>query len=205
MEAGSVRHTLNSVPRAGWNTHDCPGNRHCCIRSRFQRNSTRRASSSSRRQQYDMDHPRFNYDFFETDMAGNRTGQSYNRLVLRNGGSDHEGTMIKWNVVSRLGEGSRHHLCRSKARSPVRERRVLRHYPAAGEIHPVQRGMRPLVHRKSDIEKYEPNEVNSSQVRRILRNRLHADLNDPERQAKPGSIGGHAGYAAALCCKLHYE
>lgn len=52
-------------------------------------------------EQYDMDHPRFNYDFFETDMAGNRTGQSYNRLVLRNGGSDHEGTMINgmWSAV----------------------------------------------------------------------------------------------------------
>lgn len=52
--------------------------------------------------QYDMEHPVFDYDFFDTDMAGNAKGQSYNRLVLRNGGSDHEGTMIKWNVVSRL-------------------------------------------------------------------------------------------------------
>ena len=54
--------------------------------------------------QYDSEHPTFEYDFFETDMAGNATGQTYNRLVLRNGGSDHEGTMIKWNVVSRLAK-----------------------------------------------------------------------------------------------------
>ena len=36
---------------------------------------------------------------------------------------------------------------------------------------------------KSDIEKYEPNEVNSSRFGEYY-NRLHADLNDPERQAK---------------------
>ena len=91
--------------------------------------------------QYDSEHPTFDYDFFETDMAGNATGQTYNRLVLRNGGSDHEGTMIKVECGQPTGEGSRHHLCRSKTRDSVPERRVLRNYSASGKIHPVQRGI----------------------------------------------------------------
>lgn len=129
---------------------------------------------------YDMDHPRFNYDFFETDMAGNTTGQSYNRLVLRNGGSDHEGTMIKWNVVSRLGKEAG--IICAGARPGV----LFVNGEYYGIIQLQEKYTRYNVSaaigsQKKDITKYEPNEVNSSRFGEYY-GRLHADLNDPERQ-----------------------
>ena len=131
-------------------------------------------------EQYDMDHPRFNYDFFETDMAGNTTGQSYNRLVLRNGGSDHEGTMIKWNVVSRLGKEAG--IICAGARPGV----LFVNGEYYGIIQLQEKYTRYNVSaaigsRKNDITKYEPNEVNSSRFGEYY-GKLHGDLNDPERQ-----------------------
>ncbi len=132
--------------------------------------------------QYDSEHPTFEYDFFETDMAGNATGQTYNRLVLRNGGSDHEGTMIKWNVVSRLAKeagiicaGARPGILflNGEYYGIIQLQEKYTRYNVASAIGA----------QKSDIEKYEPNEVNSSRFGEYY-NRLHADLNDPERQAK---------------------
>ena len=131
--------------------------------------------------QYDMDHPTFQYDFFETDMAGNPTGQSYNRLVLRNGGSDHEGTMIKWNVVSRLGKeagiicaGARPGVLfiNGKYYGIIQMQEKYTHYNVSAAIGA----------RKQDITKYEPNEVNSSRFGEYY-GKIHADLNDPGRQA----------------------
>ena len=124
----------------------------------------------------------FDYDFFDADMNGNVTGQSYNRLVLRNGGSDHEGTMIKWNVVSRLAReaGS---IC-AGARPGI----LFLNGEYYGIIQLQEKYTRyNVAHaigaQKDDIEKYEPNEVNSSRFGGYY-NRLHADLNDPERQEK---------------------
>ncbi len=130
---------------------------------------------------YDMDHPKFNYDFFETDMAGNTTGQSYNRLVLRNGGSDHEGTMIKWNVVSRLGKEAG--IVCAGARPGV----LFVNGEYYGIIQLQEKYTRYNVSaaigsQKKDITKYEPNEVNSSRFGEYY-GKLHTDLNDPERQA----------------------
>ncbi len=130
---------------------------------------------------YDMDHPKFNYDFFETDMAGNTTGQSYNRLVLRNGGSDHEGTMIKWNVVSRLGKEAG--IICAGARPGV----LFVNGEYYGIIQLQEKYTRYNVSaaigsQKKDITKYEPNEVNSSRFGEYY-GKLHTDLNDPERQA----------------------
>ena len=129
---------------------------------------------------YDMDHPTFRYDFFDTDMAGNTTGQSYNRLVLRNGGSDHEGTMIKWNVVSRLAKEAG--IVCAGARPGV----LFVNGEYYGIIQLQEKYTRynistAIGSRKQDITKYEPNEVNSSRFGEYY-GRLHADLNDPERQ-----------------------
>ncbi|MDO4260980.1 MAG: CotH kinase family protein [Eubacteriales bacterium] len=132
--------------------------------------------------EYDMDHPTFDYDFFDTDMAGNTTGQSYNRLVLRNGGTDHEGTMIKWNVVSRLAReagivcaGARPGILflNGEYYGIIQLQEKYTAYNVASAIGA----------QKDDIEKYEPNEVNSSRFGGYY-NRLHSDLNDPERQEK---------------------
>ena len=132
--------------------------------------------------EYDMDHPTFDYDFFDADMNGNVTSQSYNRLVLRNGGSDHEGTMIKWNVVSRLAReaGS---IC-AGARPGI----LFLNGEYYGIIQLQEKYTRYNVAQaigaqKDNIEKYEPNEVNSSRFGGYY-NRLHSDLNDPERQEK---------------------
>ncbi len=130
---------------------------------------------------YDMDHPEFDYDFFETDMAGNTTGQSYNRLVLRNGGSDHEGTMIKWNVVSRLGKEAG--IVCAGARPGV----LFVNGEYYGIIQLQEKYTRYNVSaaigsQKKDITKFEPNEVNSSRFGEYY-GKLHTDLNDPERQA----------------------
>ncbi len=131
---------------------------------------------------YDREHPTFEYDFFETDMAGNTTGQSYNRLVLRNGGSDHEGTMLKWNVVSRLAKEAGM-IC-AGARPGV----LFLNGEYYGIIQLQEKYTRYNVAaaigaQKDDIEKYEPNEVNSARFGGYY-HRLHSDLNDPERQAK---------------------
>lgn len=131
---------------------------------------------------YDPDHPTFDYDFFETDMAGNRTGQSYNRLVLRNGGSDHEGTMLKWNVVSRLGKHSG--IVCAGARPGV----LFLNGEYYGIIQLQEKYTRyntahAIGARKDDIEKYEPNEINSARFGGYY-NRLHEDLNQPERREK---------------------
>lgn len=132
--------------------------------------------------EYDMDHPTFDYDFFETDMAGNTAGQSYNRLVLRNGGSDHEGTMIKWNVVSRLAKeagiicaGARPGILflNGEYYGIIQLQEKYTSYNIASAIGA----------QKDDITKYEPNEVNSARFGEYY-NRLHSDLNDPERQEK---------------------
>ena len=132
--------------------------------------------------QYDMEHPVFDYDFFDTDMAGNAKGQSYNRLVLRNGGSDHEGTMIKWNVVSRLGKEAG--IVCAGARPGV----LFVNGAYYGIIQLQEKYSRYNVAsaigaRKQDITKYEPNEINSSRFGEYY-GRLHSDLNDPERQEK---------------------
>lgn len=132
--------------------------------------------------QYNMEHPVFDYDFFDTDMAGNAKGQSYNRLVLRNGGSDHEGTMIKWNVVSRLGKEAG--IVCAGARPGV----LFVNGAYYGIIQLQEKYSRYNVAsaigaRKQDITKYEPNEINSSRFGEYY-GRLHSDLNDPERQEK---------------------
>ncbi len=131
---------------------------------------------------YDMEHPTFDYDFFETDMAGNPSNQSYNRLVLRNGGSDHEGTMIKWNVVSRLAKECG--IVCAGARPGILFLngeyygiiQLQEKYTAYNVTHAIGA-------RKDDFEKFEPNEVNSSRFGGYY-NRLNSDLNDPERQTK---------------------
>lgn len=144
----------------------------------FEQKSIKLISDSS----YDMEHPTFQYDFFETDMAGNETGQSYNRLVLRNGGSDHEGTMLKWNVVSRLAKeagiicaGARPGILflNGEYYGIIQLQEKYTRYNVASAIGA----------QKDDIEKYEPNEVNSARFGGYY-NRLHSDLNDPERQEK---------------------
>lgn len=131
---------------------------------------------------YDMEHPTFNYDFFDTDMAGNEKGQSYNRLVLRNGGSDHEGTMIKWNVVSRLAReagiicaGARPGILflNGEYYGIIQLQEKYTRYNVASAIGA----------QRDDITKYEPNEINSARFGEYY-NRLHSDLNDPERQEK---------------------
>ncbi len=132
--------------------------------------------------EYDREHPTFDYDFFDADMAGNRTGQSYNRLVLRNGGSDHEGTMLKWNVVSRLAKeagilcaGARPGILflNGEYYGIIQLQEKYTAYNIASAIG-VQKG---------DIEKYEPNEINSARFGGYY-GRLHTDLDDPERQEK---------------------
>lgn len=144
----------------------------------FEQKSIKLISSSL----YDMDHPTFDYDFFETDMAGNKQGQTYNRLVLRNGGSDHEGTMIKWNVVSRLAKecgivcaGARPGILflNGEYYGIIQLQEKYTAYNVASAIGA----------QKDDIEKYEPNEVNSSRFGGYY-NRLNSDLNSPERQEK---------------------
>lgn len=135
--------------------------------------------SSSR---YDMDHPTFDYDFFETDMAGNETGQTYNRLVLRNGGSDHEGTMIKWNVVSRLAKESGI-VCAGARPGILFLNGEYYGIIQLQEKYTAYNVASAIGAQKDDIEKYEPNEVNSSRFGGYY-NRLHSDLNDPERQEK---------------------
>lgn len=128
---------------------------------------------------YDPEHPTFEYDFFETDMAGNEKGQSYNRLVLRNGGSDHEGTMLKWNVVSRLGKDSG--MVCAGARPGI----LFLNGSYYGIIQLQEKYTRyNIAHaigaQKDDIEKYEPNEINSARFGGYY-NQLRQDLNDPER------------------------
>lgn len=131
---------------------------------------------------YDMEHPVFEYNFFDTDMAGNKEGQSYNRLVLRNGGSDHEGTMIKWNVVSRLAKeagiicaGARPGILflNGEYYGIIQLQEKYTSYNVAAAVGA----------QKKDIVKYEPNEINSARFGEYY-NRLHSDLNDPERQTK---------------------
>lgn len=131
---------------------------------------------------YDMDHPTFDYDFFETDMAGNRTGQTYNRLVLRNGGSDHEGTMIKWNVVSRLAKESGI-ICAGARPGILFLNGEYYGIIQLQEKYTAYNVASAIGAQKDDIEKYEPNEVNSSRFGGYY-NRLNSDLNDPERQEK---------------------
>lgn len=128
---------------------------------------------------YDPEHPTFEYDFFETDMAGNEKGQSYNRLVLRNGGSDHEGTMLKWNVVSRLGKDSG--MVCAGARPGI----LFLNGSYYGIIQLQEKYTRyNIAHaigaQKDDIEKYEPNEINSARFGGYY-NQLRQDLNDPKR------------------------
>lgn len=144
----------------------------------FDQKSIKLISDSS----YDMEHPTFEYDFFETDMAGNKTGQSYNRLVLRNGGSDHEGTMIKWNVVSRLGREAG--IICAGARPGV----LFLNGEYYGIIQLQDKYTRyntahAIGAQKDDITKYEPNEINSARFGEYY-NRLHSDLNDPKRREK---------------------
>jgi len=131
---------------------------------------------------YDMEHPVFEYNFFDTDMAGNTEGQSYNRLVLRNGGSDHEGTMIKWNVVSRLAKeagiicaGARPGILflNGEYYGIIQLQEKYTSYNVAAAVGA----------QKKDVVKYEPNEINSARFGEYY-NRLHSDLNDPERQTK---------------------
>lgn len=128
---------------------------------------------------YDAEHPAFDYDFFEADMAGNEEGQSYNRLVLRNGGSDHEGTMLKWNVVSRLGRESG--IVCAGARPGI----LFLNGEYYGIIQLQDKYTRyNIAHaigaQKDDIEKYEPNEINSARFGGYY-SQLRQDLNDPER------------------------
>lgn len=130
---------------------------------------------------YDPEHPTFEYDFFETDMAGNGSGQSYNRLVLRNGGSDHEGTMLKWNVASRLGKASG--IVCAGARPGI----LFLNGSYYGIIQLQEKYTRyNIAHaigaQKDDIEKYEPNEINSARFGGYY-NQLRQDLNDMERRA----------------------
>ena len=128
---------------------------------------------------YDPEHPTFEYDFFETDMAGNEKGQSYNRLVLRNGGSDHEGTMLNWTVVSRLGKDSG--MVCAGARPGI----LFLNGSYYGIIQLQEKYTRyNIAHaigaQKDDIEKYEPNEINSARFGGYY-NQLRQDLNDPKR------------------------
>ncbi len=131
---------------------------------------------------YDMDNPTFEYDFFDTDMAGNETGQSYNRLVLRNGGSDHEGTMLKWNVVSRIAKESGS-ICAGARPGILFLNGEYYGIIQLQEKYTAYNVASAIGAQKDDIEKYEPNEVNSSRFGGYY-NRLHADLNDTERQEK---------------------
>ena len=130
---------------------------------------------------YDPDHPTFEYDFFDADMGGNTTGQSYNRLVLRNGGSDHEGTMIKWNVVSRLARESGM-ICAGARPGILFLNGEYYGIIQLQEKYTAYNVASAVGAQKNDIEKYEPNEVNSSRFGGYY-NQLHQDLNDPERQA----------------------
>lgn len=132
--------------------------------------------------EYDSEHPSFDYDFFETDMAGNATGQSYNRLVLRNGGSDHNGTLIKWNVVSRLAKQTGI-ICAGARPGVLFVNGEFYGIIQLQEKYSTYNVAAAIGAPKSDIEKYEPNEVNSSRFGGYY-GRLHADLNDPERQEK---------------------
>ena len=130
--------------------------------------------------EYDLEHPTFDCDFFPSDMAGNETGQSYNRLVLRNGGSDHEGTMLKWNVVSRLGKEAG--IVCAGARPGI----LFLNGAYYGIIQLQEKYTRyntahAIGAQKADVEKFEPNEINSARFGGYY-NRLHMDLNDPERQ-----------------------
>lgn len=130
---------------------------------------------------YDPEHPTFEYDFFEADMAGNVSGQSYNRLVLRNGGSDHEGTMLKWNVASRLGKAAG--IVCAGARPGI----LFLNGSYYGIIQLQEKYTRyNIAHaigaQKGDIEKYEPNEINSARFGGYY-NQLRQDLNDMERRA----------------------
>lgn len=131
---------------------------------------------------YDEEHPTFDFDFFEADMGGNQTGQSYNRLVLRNGGSDHEGSMIRWNVVSRLGKEVG--IICAGARPGV----LFLNGEYYGLIQLQEKYTRyntaqAIGAQKDDIEKFEPNEINSARFGGYY-NPLHQDLNDPERRQK---------------------
>ena len=131
---------------------------------------------------YDMEHPTFDYDFFDADMAGNKTGQSYNRLVLRNGGSDHEGTMLKWNVVSRLARETGM-ICAGARPGILFLNGEYYGIIQLQEKYTAYNVAAAIDGQKDDIEKYEPNEVNSARFGGYY-NRLHSDLNDPERQMK---------------------
>lgn len=131
---------------------------------------------------YDMEHPTFDYDFFDTDMAGNETGQSYNRLVLRNGGSDHEGTMMKWNVVSRLAKEAGI-ICAGARPGVLFLNGEYYGIIQLQEKYTAYNVASAIGAQKADIEKYEPNEINSARFGAYY-NRLHSDLNDPERQEK---------------------
>ena len=130
--------------------------------------------------EYDPDHPTFEYDFFDADMAGNIYGQSYNRLVLRNGGSDHEGTMIKWNVVSRLARESGM-ICAGARPGILFLNGEYYGIIQLQEKYTAYNVASAVGAQKNDIEKYEPNEVNSSRFGGYYGS-LHQDLNDPERQ-----------------------
>lgn len=132
--------------------------------------------------EYDPDHGTFDCDFFETDMGGNRTGQSYNRLVLRNGGNDHNGTMIRWNVVSRLAREAGM-IC-AGARPGI----LFLNGEYYGIIQLQEKYTRyniahALGAREQDVEKFQQEESYSSRFGGYY-GRLHEDLNDPERQEK---------------------
>ena len=143
----------------------------------FDQKSIKLISSS----EYDPEHPTFNYDFFDADMAGNTSGQSYNRLVLRNGGSDHEGTMIKWNVVSRLARESGM-ICAGARPGILFLNGEYYGIIQLQEKYTAYNVASAIGAQKDDIEKYEPNEVNSSRFGGYY-NQLHQDLNAPDRQA----------------------
>lgn len=132
--------------------------------------------------EYDPDHTSFDYDFFDTDMGGNQTGQSYNRLVLRNGGNDHNGTMIRWNVVSRLAKEAGM-IC-AGARPGI----LFLNGKYYGIIQLQEKYTRyniaqALGAREQDVEKFQQEESYSSRFGGYY-GRLHGDLNDPERQEK---------------------
>lgn len=136
---------------------------------------------------YDPDHPTFDYDFFEADMAGNATGQSYNRLVLRSGGTDHNdettsGSMIRWNVVSRLAKEAG--IICAGARPGI----LFLNGEYYGIIQLQEKYTRyNIAHaigaQKDDIEKYETNEVSSARFGGYYTH-LHLDLNDPESRQR---------------------
>jgi len=131
---------------------------------------------------YDIDNPLFICDFFDTDMAGNQEGQSYNRLVLRNGGSDHEGTMIRWNVVSRLAKEAGM-ICAGARPGILFLNGEYYGIIQLQEKYTAYNVAAAIGGRKEDISKFEPNEINSARFGGYY-NRLHADLNDPVRQEK---------------------